>query len=151
MIAQTNSRPNSFTNDFYSYITTPPNPALRWEKTKVINLGVDFSVLNSRLNGSIEYYSKNTDDLLGNRQTDPTSGWGSLLLNYGSMYNRGVEVTLNSINYTNRDFEWTSSLVFSYNKNKLTNIENSGTSAIDYFYSPQNREGKPMSSLVVGE
>ncbi len=147
MIAQTSSRPNSFTNDFYSYITTPPNPALRWEKTKVINLGVDFSVLNSRINGSIEYYSKNTDDLLGNRQTDPTSGWGSLLLNYGSMYNRGVEVTLNSINYTNRDFEWTSSLVFSYNKNKLTNIENSGTSAIDYFYSPQNREGKPMSSL----
>ena len=147
MIAQTQSRPNSYTNDYYSVITTPPNPTLRWEKTKVLNLGVDFSVLHNRLNGSIEFYSKNTDDLLGNRQTDPTSGWSSLQLNYGSMYNRGVEISLNSTNISNRDFMWTSNLVFSYNKNKLTHIENSGTSAIDYYYSLQNREGRPMSSL----
>lgn len=147
MIAQTQSRPNSYTNDYYSVITTPPNPALRWEKTKVWNFGVDFNLLSNRLNGSIEYYSKNTQDLLGNRQTDPTCGWGSLLLNYGKMYNRGVEISLNSTNITTRDFNWTSNLVFSYNKNKLTQIENSGTSAIDYFYSLQNREGKPMNSL----
>lgn len=147
MIAQTSSRPNSYTNDFYMTITTPPNPALRWEKTKVLNLGVDFSVLNNRLNGSIEYYSKNTDDLLGNRLTDATCGWSSLQLNYGSMYNRGVEISLNSVNIANRDFTWASNFVFSYNKNKLTKIENSGTSAIDYFYSMQNREGHPMNSF----
>ncbi len=147
MIAQTQSRPNSYTNDYYSVITTPPNPTLRWEKTKVLNLGVDFSVLHNRLNGAIEFYSKNTDDLLGQRQTDPTCGWGSLQLNYGTMYNRGVELTLNSVNISNRDFQWTSNLVFSYNKNKLTHIENSGTSAYSYFGSLQNREGKPMSSL----
>lgn len=147
MIAKTSSRPNSYTNDFYMSITTPPNPALRWEKTKVLNLGVDFSVLNNRLNGSIEYYSKNTDDLLGNRLTDATSGWSSLQLNYGSMYNRGIELSINSINIANRDFTWASNFVFSYNKNKLTKIENSGTSAIDYFYSMQNREGHPMNSF----
>lgn len=113
----------------------------------MLNLGVDFSVLHNRLNGAIEFYSKNTDDLLGQRQTDPTCGWGSLQLNYGTMYNRGVELTLNSVNISNRDFQWTSNLVFSYNKNKLTHIENSGTSAYSYFGSLQNREGKPMSSL----
>lgn len=147
LIAKVNSRPNYYTNEYYSDITTPPNPALRWEKTKVINFGVDFNLLHNRLNGSIEYYSKNTDDLLGQRQTDPTCGWGSLLLNYGSMYNRGFEISLNSINIANRDFEWTSNLVFAYNKNKLTRIENSGTSAYSFFQSPQNREGKPMGAL----
>lgn len=147
MIAQTQSRPNSFTNEYYSVITTPPNPTLRWEKTNVFNLGVDFNLLKNRLNGTIEFYSKSTVDLLGQRKTDPTSGWPSLLLNYGEMYNRGVEVSLQSTNMTTRDFSWTSAFTFSYNKNKLTRIENDGTSAIDYFYSIQNREGKPMSSL----
>lgn len=147
MIAQTNSRPNSYTNEYYSYISTPPNPTLRWEKTGVFNLGIDFSVLKNRLSGSVEFYNKQTVDLLGQRQTDPTSGWGSLQLNYGEMYNRGVEITLHSENIHTHDFNWTSDFIFSYNKNKLTKIENSGTSAYSYFSSLQNREGYPMNSI----
>lgn len=147
MIAETQSRPNSYTNEYYSVVTTPPNPLLRWEKTNVFNLGVDFNLLGNRLNGSIEFYNKNTVDLLGQRQTDPTSGWGGLYLNYGEMYNRGVEVSLQSENLKIRDFSWTTGLTFSYNKNKLTRIENSETSAYSYFSGVQNREGKAMNSL----
>ncbi len=147
MIAESSSSTNYYTNEYYSYISTPPNPTLRWEKTGVFNLAADFNLFGNRLNGSIEFYNKKTVDLLGQRQTDPTSGWGSLMLNYGAMYNRGVELTLNSTNIRTRDFSWTSTFIFSYNKNKLTRIENSGTSAYSYFGNAQNREGKPMNSL----
>lgn len=138
---------NYYTNDYQAYISTPPNPTLRWEKTGVFNIGVDFNTLGNRLNGTIEFYNKKTVDLMGNRQTDPTLGWSSLMLNYGQMYNRGVEVTLQSTNIVTRNFSWSSNFIFSYNKNKLTKIENSGTSASSYYLLPQNREGHPMGSL----
>lgn len=138
---------NSYTNDYQSYISTPPNPALRWEKTKVFNIGIDFNTLHNRLNGSIEFYNKYTSDLMGERATDPTLGWNKLTLNYGEMRNSGIEISLQSENIVTHDFRWTSNLIFSYNKNKLTKIENSGTGAIDYFYALQNREGYAMNSL----
>lgn len=147
MIATNSITGNNNTNEFYSNITTPPNPTLRWEKTGVMNFGVDFTLLKGRLNGSVEYYDKSTVDLLGNRAIDPTFGWATLLLNYGSMFNRGLEVSLQSENITISDFRWTSNFIFSYNKNKLTKIENSGTSAYSYFSAPQNREGYAMNSL----
>lgn len=147
MISTNSTSGNSNTNEFYSYISTPPNPSLRWEKTGVMNFGVDFTLLKGRLSGSVEYYDKSTVDLLGNRAIDPTFGWSTLLLNYGSMFNRGLEVSLQSENITTPDFRWTSNFIFSYNKNKLTKIENSGTSAYSYFGSAQNREGYAMNSL----
>ena len=138
---------NYYTNEYQSYISTPPNPSLRWEKTKVFNIAVDFNLLKGRLNGSIEFYNKATSDLLGKRAIDPTFGWNSLTLNYGEMRNRGVEISLQSENIRTRDFSWSTNFVFSYNKNKLTKIENSGTSASSYYASLQNREGYPMSSF----
>lgn len=65
------------------------------------------------------------------------------------MYNRGVELTLESRNFVGRDFSWTTNFTFSYNKNKLTRVEASGSSAMDYYYSLQNREGKPMNAMWV--
>lgn len=147
MISENDSDGNYYTGESQSDITTPPNPTLRWEKTKVFNVAVDFNLFKGRLNGSLEFYNKATSDLLGWRATDPTFGWSRLMLNYGSMRNRGVEITLNSHNIQTKDFNWTSTLTFSYNKNMLTSIENSGTSAYSYYGSLQNREGYPMSSI----
>ena len=147
MISKNDSDGNYYTGESQSYISTPPNPTLRWEKTKVFNIAVDFNLFRGRLSGSLEYYNKATSDLLGLRATDPTFGWSELMLNYGSMRNRGVEITLNSHNIQTKDFNWTSTLTFSYNKNMLTSIENSGTSAYSYYGSLQNREGYPMSSI----
>ncbi|MEG1485331.1 MAG: SusC/RagA family TonB-linked outer membrane protein, partial [Bacteroidales bacterium] len=138
---------NSWTGDFSSSIDSPPNSGLRWEKTKQINIGVDFSLFSNRLGGSIEYYSKNTDDLLGNIAVDPTSGWNKLQLNYASMFNRGVEISLNSENIRNKNFNWGTTLNFSYNKNEITKFENSQSSVSSYIKNSTIREGKPYGAL----
>lgn len=139
-------------NDYYTsesamYIQSPPNPELRWEKTQVFNLGIDFSMFKSRLNGSIDFYNKNTSDLLGSFTTDPTLGWSSVIKNFGSMYNRGIEVSLNSVNINTNNFRWTTNFLFSYNKNEITKIETSGESAYNYYSSTNNRKGYPMGAL----
>ena len=138
---------NSWTGDFSAYIQNPPNPQLRWEKTAVTNIGVDFSLFNSRLNGTVDYYIRKSTDLLGNRDTDPTLGWGNLLLNYGSLSNRGIEVSLGSVNITTPNFEWRTNLNFSYNKNKILKMQNSSTTVFSYVKGVVHTEGKPMYSL----
>lgn len=147
MISKTQSNANYYTNESFAYITSPPNSGLRWEKTKVINLGLDFNLWNNRLNGSVDFYNKQTSDLLGYLAADATLGWSQLMVNYGSMNNRGIEIALNSENIRTDDFSWHSNFVFSYNRNKLTNIENSANSVSDYTNGLQNREGHPMNSL----
>lgn len=138
---------NSWSDDFASYITTPPNSGLRWEKTNQLNIGVDFSLLSNRLGGSVEYYSKNTSDLLGEVAVDPTSGWKSLMLNYASMFNKGVEISINSTNIKTKHFNWETILNFSYNKNQITEYENSQASVASYIQRPNIREGKPYNAL----
>ncbi|NCC47189.1 MAG: TonB-dependent receptor, partial [Bacteroidia bacterium] len=140
-------RNNYYTNENAMYIASPPNPQLRWEKTEVFNLGLDFNLLRNRLNGSVEFYNKNTNDLLGPFATDPTLGWTNVDINFGSMYNRGVEIALNSVNMQRGDFRWTSNLLFSYNKNMITRVEESDESAYSYFYGTNIRKGYPMGAL----
>jgi len=138
---------NSWTGDFAASIQNPPNPELRWEKTAVTNIGMDFAVLDNRLSGSVEYYNKKSTDLLGKRSSDPTLGWTSLLQNYGSMYNRGVEFTLNSVNIQKDNFEWTSVLNFSYNKNKILDIQDTDTRVFNLVNGTTNMAGRPVNSL----
>lgn len=138
---------STWTNDFGASILNPPNPQLRWEKTTVTNFGIDFSVLNSRLGGSIDYYNKRSTELLGYRETDPTLGWSSLLLNYGTLSNSGLELSLNSVNIHKGDFEWTSVLNFSYNKNKLIRLNNKSNDVFSYVKGNVNTQGRPLNSL----
>lgn len=138
---------NSWTGDFSNEIESPPNPELRWEKTAVTNVGVDFSVLNSRLNGTIDYYIRRSTDLLGYRDTDVTLGWDNLMVNFGSLNNKGIEVALGSVNISKPDFEWRTNLNFSYNKNKITRMKHSGTTVFSYVQSVVHTKGRPMYSL----
>lgn len=147
MIVRDSSKPNYYTNEISSYISSPPNSALRWEKTDVVNIGIDFNLLRNRLNGSFEFYNKKSSDLLGDIQSDPTYGWSNMMINYGDMYNRGVELALQSTNIQTRAFRWASNFVFSYNKNMLTNVENKGTDANSYYSKGQSRTGYPMGAL----
>lgn len=139
--------PNPYNNEARASIDTPPNSGLRWEKTKVINLGLDYSLLKGRFLGSIDFYNKSTSDLLGYLNSDPTIGWSSVLLNYGSMRNRGVDVSLTSTNMTTPDFKWNTTLNFNYNKNVITKVENSSNTVFSYVNGVNNRVGKPMSAL----
>jgi TonB-linked SusC/RagA family outer membrane protein len=147
MIIKDYTSPNPQTQEARAYIYSPPNDGLRWEKTKVTNLGLDFSFLKSRFTGSIEVYNKSTSDLLGDLASDPTIGWSKVKVNYGSMTNRGVDFTFKSKNMTTADFTWSSGLNFNYNRNKLTKLEITDNSMYSYLDKAQNRLGKPMDAL----
>ncbi|MDR2281675.1 MAG: SusC/RagA family TonB-linked outer membrane protein, partial [Sphingobacterium sp.] len=105
-------------------IATAANPKLTWESTKTLNLGVDFSVLNGRLNGAIDWYGKTTSDLLGMMTVNGFTGQSSIVGNYGNMKNSGIEFNINSVNIRKNDFSWQTGLVLAYNKNKITQLNN---------------------------
>jgi TonB-linked SusC/RagA family outer membrane protein len=101
------------------------NSGLKWERTRQIDLGIDFSILNNRLAGTLGVYQQNTTDLLMNRQLPPTSGFNSVLENVGSTRNRGIEFNLSTINIENRTpegFRWTTDIVFHSNKNEIIEL-----------------------------
>lgn len=105
------------------------NPDLSWETTATTNLGVDFSLFDSRVNGTVNYYISKTSDLLLERVLPQTSGFSSVFENIGKTQNNGLEIELNTVNVastTPGGFQWTSGLNFSQNKEKIVALS-SGT------------------------
>lgn len=113
-----------------------PNPAFTWEKKKEYNVGIDFAFLNSRINGSIDTYSRNTVDLLYNYPVPvPPNVFNTTLANVGTISNKGIEVLVNFEAVKLKDFSWNTTVSYSTNRNKLTKINNSQYQlANDYFY-----------------
>ena len=138
---------NPWSKDFMAEIKNPPNYTLRWEKTATTNLGLDFSVLNNRLSGSIEVYRKHSTDLLAQRDADPTLGFKQLTLNYGNMTNKGIEVSLNSVNLQTRNLRWTTGLNFGYNKNMLDDVEDSNPNVHSYTSGFATVKGHPLGAI----
>lgn len=101
------------------------NRSLTWESTKVINLGLDFSLLNSRISGSVDYYQKNTQNLLGSLPTNGFTGVSTVIGNLGSLTNKGVELGLTTLNLKTKQFAWQTVFNFAYNKNKITRLATS--------------------------
>ncbi|WP_295127988.1 TonB-dependent receptor [uncultured Chitinophaga sp.] len=98
------------------------NKQLQWESTKGLNVGLDFSVLDSRLSGSVEAYKSNTYDLLLNRSIPVISGYSTILDNVGKTENTGLEITLNSENIRSSQFGWTTNFNISFNRNKIVDL-----------------------------
>ncbi|WP_418661399.1 SusC/RagA family TonB-linked outer membrane protein [Bacteroides ilei] len=103
---------------------TLPNPDLKWETTKSVNIGMDFSVLNGRLFGNYEYYVSNTTDLLYDIEIPNINGMvtNSVPTNIGKLQNMGHEFSITGIPVTNKDFEWSITANFSLNRNKVKTI-----------------------------
>ncbi len=101
------------------YSNTMSNSYLKWEKTKALNLGVDFAVLGNRLSGTLEYYDMLTNDLLLTRSLPTIIGYSSVMSNMGELENKGFELTLNSRNIDQPDFGWNSTFTLSLNRNKI--------------------------------
>lgn len=138
---------DSYTNLYpLAYISAAKNEKLTWEKTATTNVGVDFSLLNSRLRGSFDYYQKRTTDLLGDKAADPTLGWTTIKINYGDMDNKGMEATLNGLIMQTRAFKWNAMLTYAYNKSKVRNFEVAQTVA-DYLYNNVLELGRPLVSV----
>jgi len=106
-------------------ISQNANPDLKWEETSMFNVGLDFNFWNSRINGTVEYYNKQTKDLLYTYQVPvPPFLYPDMLANVGSMSNKGVEFLLSGDIIRQRDFRWTASINMSHNKNKITDLSN---------------------------
>lgn len=102
------------------------NADLTWETTKSFNVGLDFGFWNNRLSGNIDIYTARTNDLLLKRNLPKISGYSNVYSNMGETANKGVEVTLASRNIVTKDFQWSSNLVFSWNKNEIKDLYGDG-------------------------
>jgi len=95
---------------------------LTWELNKPMNIGLDFSVLKNKVNVTIDYYIRKSENLLLSVPLSSTSGFGSATRNIGSMENKGVEISLNLIPVQTKDFRWDVDFNFANNKNKITSL-----------------------------
>jgi TonB-linked SusC/RagA family outer membrane protein len=114
-------QPGALYTDFpYVRINSLNNPDLKWEKTGIINLGIDFTSKNNILSGSIEYYQKKGSDLYGRTPIDYTIGRGSTAIkNVADIKGHGLDVVLNSKNI-DKTFKWSTKLLLNYNTDKTT-------------------------------
>ena len=102
------------------------NESLLWETTNGLNAGIDFTLLNSRISGSIDYYATETKDILLSRQLPIITGYSSVLDNLGRTRNRGIDIVLNTVNIKSKDFTWESNINFASNKNILVSLYGDG-------------------------
>ncbi|CAH0994341.1 TonB-dependent receptor P3 [Emticicia aquatica] len=125
------------------------NPSLGWETTQQIDLGLDFGILNNRINGEIDYYEKNTTGLLLNVNVPGTTGFATQVKNVGALTNKGFEFVLNTENLVG-DFKWKTSLNASTNKNKITDLQGQ---VIEGGLSNMSRavEGQPLGTFFTVE
>ena len=98
------------------------NQGLVWERSKETNFGLDFSLKNIGITGSVEVYKRNTEDLILDDRIPTSTGFTSAVDNVGEIENSGVEITLNSININKGDFKWSSNLTYTANKDKVVKL-----------------------------
>lgn len=100
------------------------NPDLRWESSTTFNLGLDFALWKSRVFGSFEYYITNTSDLLAPQPLPNSTGFGGFTTNIGETQNRGIELTLSTLNIEKGDFSWSTDLIFTRNREEIISLPN---------------------------
>lgn len=104
-----------------SYESSQPNTNLGWEKNYNLNIGLDFAFIN-RIFVSLEYYNRDTKDLLYNLPISATTGFTSYLANVGQLNNKGVEFELRTLNFVSNDFNWTTVFNLTHNRNKIVSL-----------------------------
>lgn len=98
------------------------NTQLAWEKTREVNVGLDFGLLKNRISGSIDVYDRLSDELLLEQQLPRESGWSSISANVGSVNNRGVEAALTTRNVETDLISWTTTFTFTKNTNEIRSL-----------------------------
>ncbi|WP_417940794.1 SusC/RagA family TonB-linked outer membrane protein [Flavobacterium sp. RS13.1] len=148
-VTATRRNDNLYQSLQYINITSQPNPMLRWEKTQTTNLGLDYTVVNHKLTGSIDVYRKLSSDLLATTDLDPTVGATSRRINAGALLNRGVEFTVGSEWYNNGNFRINSNVVFGYNKTTIEKVTRAQSTSSVYVSAPTNYffEGDVFNNL----
>lgn len=140
-------------NTWQAYSTSilnPPNPSLRWEKVKNINLRVDFATKSNMISGSLEYYIKNGVDLIGASPIAPQAGITSFVGNTANTRGSGVDIQLNITTVQAKYFNWLTTLILNYNKNKVAvymNQQGFNTDIIGNGIALSTRVGYPVNSV----
>ena len=106
------------------------NSALKWEKTTTSNVGLDVSVLGSRINLSLDWYNNESSNLLIKNDIPTSTGYKSQYQNIGSIRNRGVEIVLNSTNIRTKDFTWTTDFNIAFNRSKVLSLYGDDSDAV---------------------
>lgn len=108
---------------FYTYRPSGYDPDIKWETTTTYNIGLDFGLYKDRINGSLEFYKRITEDLLNEVPVAMGSNFTDrLVTNVGNLENQGFELTLNAIAYNRKDFKWEIGANLSYNENEITKL-----------------------------
>ncbi|MEJ8763557.1 TonB-dependent receptor [Phocaeicola sp. HCN-40430] len=111
----------SYMGGFGSYESSLANPNLKWEKNYNLNIGLDLAFF-SRIFLSVEYYNRDTKDLLYSLPISATTGFTNYLSNVGQLNNKGVEFELRTINFATPHFNWSTVLNLSHNSNKIISL-----------------------------
>ncbi|MDR1258362.1 MAG: TonB-dependent receptor [Tannerellaceae bacterium] len=129
------------------------NPNLKWEETAMFNIGLDFSLFNGRIGGTVEWYDKKTSDMLYTyKVSTPTYVYDQIQANVGDMSNKGIELLLNIDVVRNKSFNYTTSLNLAHNKNEITRLSNDlYTTERIYVGDPWIRGASGVTSHVVEE
>ena len=123
-----------------------PNPELKWETTAQTNGGFDIDVLDERVSLAMDFYHNRTKGLLFNRPISMTSGYYSITTNVGELENRGIELSLTTINVQTSEFEWNSRLNLSRNRNKILSLyKDQPLDNLDRYSPSIVMVGEPMS------
>lgn len=131
------------------------NPDLKWEEKKETNIGLDFTSLQGRLSGAIDFYNRDVDGLIYDYSVPtPPNLYATTTANGGKMQNRGFEIMLSGIPIISKDFEWNTTVTFSANSNKLKSL-NGSTFKSDYDYFDTGWLAEPVKTdshrVQVGE
>ncbi|MFP5439586.1 MAG: SusC/RagA family TonB-linked outer membrane protein [Bacteroidia bacterium] len=106
----------------YLTIARMANPNLQWEKTSAVNIGLDYGFLNDRIYGSIEVYKSTTHDMIMNQRLPGFSGFTDITTNLGEVENKGLEISVSTVNMKLPNFQWRTMAAFSYNKNRINKL-----------------------------
>ena len=106
-------------NAYATTIVNPPNPSLRWEVDRNVNVGVDFGTKDNRITGSIDYWRKSGLDLIGNSPIAPQTGVTLYTGNSANTLTKGIDLQINSINLRGK-LKWLTTFLYNYDKNLVT-------------------------------
>ncbi|MBO9682908.1 MAG: SusC/RagA family TonB-linked outer membrane protein [Flavisolibacter sp.] len=138
------------TSLFGQQVSTLGNPNLKWERTKGLDMGIDFAVFNNRLTGNVDYYNNTTRDLLFNVAVPNITGFTSFRTNLGEIHNRGWELGLTGNIIRAKDINWSTTFNIWRNNNEvvhLTGVDANGDGKEDDIVSSNLFIGKPLSVI----
>lgn len=132
------------------WLSNPANDKLKWENNYTTNIGLNYGLFNGKIRGSFEFYKKDAKDVIGPTAENPTNGFTTSNINFASIENKGVEVSVNANIIRTSNFSWDMNASFTYNKNEVTKVGTVVSDAVNLTNPVANFLGEPMLGKPVG-